>query len=408
MPAWLAAVVAVNFFLQVAVSAARPLTSVRALGLGADNFDLGLIAAAYAGLALLVAVPIGQLIDRWGAPFFIAAGSLLLVAMLLASAVADSTLVLIAIQSGVGLALISANLGMQSTIAARSSQATSASAFGHYSTGAGIGLLVGPALAGVLVELGERIEGGAGTPPQPDLTSPAFLVLAGVAAIATMIAGVLSFAGTKPAPAARQPESAAQSAGRKRLLLAILRQPEVKPVLIASAIFVTTLDLMAIYMPAFGLERGYSIAYVGLLLSIAAAGSIAARLLTGVVTRRLGRTRVMLLSLLVPAAALVFLPLVPPAALPASMAIIGLGLGFGQPTTMAWIASLADADRLAATMGVRISGNRLGQLLVPLVVASAIAVSSLSAAFWTLAALLAGTALLFCRPFAGGRSGGSD
>ena len=180
----------------------------------------------------------------------------------------------------------------------------------------------------------------------------------------------------------------------RSLTRVILGLPEVKPVLIASAVFVTTLDLIAIYMPAYGIAHGYSITYVGALLSIAAGGSIVARVLTGPITAFLGRIWVMRLSLLVPAVGLILLPMLPPLAVAIDMAIIGLGLGFGQPTTMAWIASIAPPDRLAATLGVRISGNRVGQLLIPLLVAAVVA-TSLAGAFWALGAILILSAFMF-------------
>jgi MFS family permease len=393
MPAWLLAVVTVNFLLQVAVSAARPLTSVRALGLGADSLELALLAAGYAVFALVASVPIGRMIDRWGSRLFIVLGSFVLAVMLLLTATANSTIILIAIQSGIGLALINANLGMQSTIGARSSPESSASAFGHYSTGAGIGLLVGPVLAGVLMKITNGTEAGeASAVPDPSTTTVPFLVLACVALIA------LALAQTLPSALARSPKlskSAQKPAGWLGFNAAIFQQPGVAPVLVASAIFVTNLDLLAIYMPAYGLERGYSVPYIGFLLGIAAAGSIVARLLTGAATRAFGRTRILMASLLTPALGFILLPLIPSPFVPLVLAIIGLGLGFGQPTTMSWIASLADAGQLAATLGVRVSGNRIGQLVIPVIVGSVIAVSSLTAGFWTMAALLAGTALLF-------------
>lgn len=394
MPVWLLAVIVVNFVLQVVVSAARPLTSVKALGLGADNFELGLLAAAYASLALLVAVPTGRLIDRHGPYPFIVAGSVLLTLLMGASAFVGSTYLLILIQCAIGLALISANLGMQSSIGSGTDPELRTSAYGHYSTGAGIGLLVGPALTGFLVQVTGADSDIIGVPPSPETTTGAFLALAGVAVLGTVVA----FRARKPRQLRSRDEAAAAAPAKSGITTAILRQPEVKPVLLASAVFIASLDLLAFYLPAYGLERGYSVTYVSILLSISAGGSIVARLLNSRLTGLLGRRRVMVLSLLIPAGGLVLLPFLPSAGLPFDMALIGLGLGFGQPTTMAWIASLADKDRLGATLGLRVSGNRLGQLVIPVVIASAIAATSISAGFWALAALLAGTAAFFARP----------
>ena len=116
MPVWLLSIVGTNFLLQVVASAARPLTSVRALGLGASDFELGLIAAAYASLALIVGVSVGKLIDRFGSQFFIVSGAAFMSLMMLATSFTYATYVLILIQAG-RACLINANLGMRGTIA---------------------------------------------------------------------------------------------------------------------------------------------------------------------------------------------------------------------------------------------------------------------------------------------------
>ena len=293
MPAPLLAVLAVNFILQIAVSAARPLTSVRALALGADGFQLGLLAAAYAALALVIAVPIGRLIDRYGRSVFIVTGCLFVSSMLAATAFTHSTVLLIVIQSGIGLALINANLGMQSTIAAASAPETSATAFGRYSTGTGVGQLTGPALAGLLIGVAGTQAAGAGA-LDPNETNSAFLAFAGIAGIATIVAFVLPASVTRIAAATSEPTTDPPSQASMYRL--VLRHPGVIPVLAASAMFVASSDLLAIYMPAYGVARGYSIVYIGALLSMAAAGSIGARLMTGAAIRMLGRPTLMLVS----------------------------------------------------------------------------------------------------------------
>ncbi len=99
-------------------------------------------------------------------------------------------------------------------------------------------------------------------------------------------------------------------------------------------------------------------------------------------------------SLLIPAAALVACRSFRLVALPPGWQLL-VGSWFRQPTTMSWIAALADVDRLASTLGLRVSGNRVGQLFVPILVGGVIALTSVDAGFWALAALLAATALLF-------------
>jgi MFS family permease len=64
-PAWLVRVLAGVVLTQAALYLARPVTSYRALALGADARAVGLITAAFALVPLVVAVPLGRASDRW-------------------------------------------------------------------------------------------------------------------------------------------------------------------------------------------------------------------------------------------------------------------------------------------------------------------------------------------------------
>jgi MFS family permease len=64
-PAWLVRVLAGVVLTQAALYMARPVTSYRALALGADARAVGLITAAFALVPLVVAVPLGRASDRW-------------------------------------------------------------------------------------------------------------------------------------------------------------------------------------------------------------------------------------------------------------------------------------------------------------------------------------------------------
>jgi MFS family permease len=47
------------------------------------------------------------------------------------------------------------------------------------------------------------------------------------------------------------------------------------------------------------------------------------------------------------------------------MAVGGFGLGIGQPVTMSWVAALAAPGTRATALSVRLMGNRVGQMAVP-------------------------------------------
>jgi sugar phosphate permease len=102
LPAWLARVLAGVVLTQAALYLARPVTSYRALALGADARAVGLVTAAFALVPLVVAVPLGRASDRWR-PGYLLTGGIALGAV---------ACVLLGTASGLwGLALASAVLG---------------------------------------------------------------------------------------------------------------------------------------------------------------------------------------------------------------------------------------------------------------------------------------------------------
>jgi hypothetical protein len=60
VPGWLGRILVVLVLTQAAMFLARPVTSYRALALGADERLIGLITASFAVVPLLVAVPLGR------------------------------------------------------------------------------------------------------------------------------------------------------------------------------------------------------------------------------------------------------------------------------------------------------------------------------------------------------------
>jgi MFS family permease len=52
--------------------------------------------------------------------------------------------------------------------------------------------------------------------------------------------------------------------------------------------------------------------------------------------------------------------------LAAAMLLAGFFWGIGQPLTMSWVTTAADQHNRAAALSVRLAGNRVGQVLVPL------------------------------------------
>jgi MFS family permease len=78
-----------------------------------------------------------------------------------------------------------------------------------------------------------------------------------------------------------------------------------------------------------------------------------------------------------------------PAGLAVLVVLLGLGLGVGQPLTMSWLAEMAPAGLRGRAMSLRLTGNRLGQVLIPSTVGLVAAGVGAAGVLWATAGALA-------------------
>ena len=68
--------------------------------------------------------------------------------------------------------------------------------------------------------------------------------------------------------------------------------------------------------------------------------------------------------------------------------VAGFMSGFGQPLTMALISKRTKADERALAVSARLTGNRLGQFLLPIFAGLLATGAGVGAVFWAMAGLL--------------------
>jgi MFS family permease len=121
-----------------------------------------------------------------------------------------------------------------------------------------------------------------------------------------------------------------------------------------------------IYLPALGTERGIDSNHVGLLLAVRSAASLISRLFYARMIYGVGRAPLTLGSMLVSAAAFAVLAL--PLSLPlmyAVMIVLGFGMGIASTLTLSGVVHLAPAEAYGTALTLRMTGNRIGQVLFP-------------------------------------------
>lgn len=369
---------------QAAVYIVRPTTSYRLLTLGYDARDVGLVAAAYALLPLVAAIPLGRYSDRRHAGSLIAAGCGLEAVACALLAVADTAATLALASTILGLGHLALALGVQDVIARESPPDRHDQHFGLLTAGVSLGQLIGPLIAGVV--LGDR-SGSALT----DATSRAMIVGAGLAGAAALC-GVLAQRHRVAHVVSRPLET------RSGSVRTILATPGVSAGIFASIAVLSAADVFTAYMPVLGEERGITPGVVSVLLAARAASSMAARLGIGRIVALVGRLRLITISAAASGLAFAGIALSSDLALLLALSLVaGFGLGFGQPLSMTLVAQLVPQHARATALSVRITGNRLGQIAAPAAAGLVAGAAGSAAAFWLLAALLASSGVVVRR-----------
>ncbi|MCC6890932.1 MAG: MFS transporter [Hyphomicrobiales bacterium] len=333
---------------HIVISVVRVSTSYRSVELELNVIWLGAISAAFAILPIFVALKVGRFIDRgydvqaaWigGTVTFAACVCLWL------WPISAWHLLFFTIALGTGHMFLMAS---QQMLTLRSASARKReSAFGYFMVAMSIGQGLGPLIVGWV---------GRGTTVAP--TRELFII--GVIAAALCLAFALVLR-RRPRTAKRAEEAPLMP------VLTLLRVPGLLPVLIASVVTVTASDLLIIYLPLLGAERHIDASHIGFLLVTKSVAALIARMFYARMIFAFGRKPLTLGSSLVAAGAFAML-LVP--SLPAmylAAAAVGLGLGIASTLTLSGVAEHSPSHARGTAMSLRITGNRMGLVLMPFV-----------------------------------------
>ena len=372
---------------QFMAFAVRPFLTYQAVALGADTTQIGIVTASFSAVSLVAVLPLGRAVDRYGAVGFVLAGGALLTAVSLLLSRAANIPMLAAFSAALGLGYLAASVGTQTLIAKGEVVERRDSRFATYTLVNSISQLVAPAAAGALV--GETVVTSGGE----FLGGSVYILAAAVgAASCAAVVTLLIRPGSLSSRASSKPSSSRTSFAE------VWRTPSVPVALMASFTSLSSIDLLAAYLPAYGQQIGMSARTVGFLLAAHGLASVVARLTLTRLLGRISRRTLLTWCLALPASGLALLPFtewVPGLFL--IMALTGLGLGLCQPITLGWVAQQVRYDIRGTAMSVRLAGNRLGQTLVPLGVGSMAGFAGLAAAFVAPAVLLVASAALVAR-----------
>ncbi len=372
-----------TFLLQVIVMLLRITMTYQAVAIGLDALWIGLIGSAFGAIPALLALHVGRAIDRLGEPVALAAASVMaLVAAMGLWLATPSALNLLLLSTATGFSQFIGVAG-QHGAAGKTCRERQAASFGHVTLMISLAHMIGPLLFGML----------AGPQAVPE-TAP--VVLAACAASLVLLAGTLLIR-NRP-----QQTPPATHVGMWSTTCSIMKTPGYVPATLASLGLFAAMDLLVLYLPLFGAERGLSPTAVGLLLALRGAASVVSRLFFGRLYRAMPRQRLLVLALLGSGAAIALIPLVASPILMGALAFVaGLGLGIGAPLTLAWIGEIISSGTLGSALSLRLAVNRAGQAVLPVAVGTIVGGLGAGGVIVVIGAALLVSSVLVARPGGG-------
>lgn len=369
------------------VAAFRVIASYDAIALGFTATELGLLAASFAVPPLVVAFPAGRWTDRIGGLRVMVAGDVLIVAAALLPMLVGGAWALLTSAAGMGLGALLSIVGQHAMIGATIPRHDQERVFAALFTANSVGQMIGP-LAGtisgsVLAASGTGLSVEAG-----------YGVAIALAAVGASTLGLFDRDAwrSQPRDVADQPPPALQAIGD------IIAVKGATPILCFTAIIVAIIDMLSIFLPAWGAERQVAPVVIGTLLALRSAASIVVRFGMLQIIALVGRRAILVGSAVLTAVALAALPFADLAFAHVIAIALGLALGLGPPISLAWVSTTMPARIRGSAIGLRILANRSAQAVVPTVIGMASAGSS--GVFLLSAGLIAVTSLLVWRvPF---------
>jgi len=252
--------------------------------------------------------------------------------------------------------------------------------FGNYMVANALGQGLGPYIVG-------WAGGGAKVPPTGLL-----FILSLAAAVLVLIFAL-----------AMRPNRAGRTAADVTAPVAVgglLRTPGLVALIVLGIITVSSQDLIVVYLPVFGTERGIGVADIGMLLTVRAVASVVSRFLYVRIVATVGRQRLMIVSTVIGSLAFALLAMPAPLVVMAiEIAVIGFSIGLATTLTVTGVVMMFDAGARATANSLRMMGNRIGQMVFPVGAGMIAAATSVAGVFVIIAAgLVASAVAVYARP----------
>jgi MFS family permease len=332
---------------------------------------VGVLAATFSVLPALLAYQIGRLSDRYGARwpllFGIGGGGLGIIVPFFFHSI--PALFVAAILNGLAFAFY--NVSLQAVIGQLSAPNERTRNFNNFTLVVSTGNLIAPLAVGFSIDF----YGHANT--------CLYLACVALAPVAMLIARGRAL-----------PKAAAREARAGGNLLATLREPQVRRVMVINSLLQTGFEQFLFYMPVYAHGAGLSASAIGVVMSLYSIGGFMVRMVLERLLKRYSVETVLTAAFFVGAITFALMPFFSNAWMLGLLAFIfGFGMSVGQPITLSLSFSNAKDGRSGELMGLRQSVNHATRIAVPVVFGGLAGLGSF-VVFWASSALLVSGGLI--------------
>jgi MFS family permease len=353
--------------------ASKVLVSLFAIELGASQFGIGVMIAAYSIFPALLALYVGKLTDRLGVRLPMLVGSLGIAVGLLLPWLFPSMAALYASAALIGASMMMANVSAQNLVGSLGAADDRTRNFSNYALVMAIGSFFGPLAGGVSIDYFGHAR--------------SYLYAAALPLVPVLVLVFAREVGRGPRMKTEEEQAV--------LSTSLLANPALRRTLIGSAMAVTGQDLFQFYMPIYGHSVGLSASAIGVVLGMFGVSAFFVRMGLPALVKRWGTDAVFTGSLYVSAVAFTTFPLFTGAVTLSMVALVcGLGMGCAQPVTLMLVFDRAPEGRSGEALGMRVTINQFTHIVVPIMFGSIGSVFGVAPVFAVNALILAGGAWL--------------
>ena len=356
---------ALVLFNMTSVQAGRVLLALYALKLGAQPFAVGMLAAMFSVLPMLLSWQVGKISDRFGSRWplmFGAAGGAcgMLVPYYIPGLPA---LYVAAVMNGLSFAFFAVSL--QNVVGILSEPHNRSLNFSNFSLIVSVTAFIGPLFAGFSIDTSG-----------PTLACLYLVALSLVPVSMLVLWGSSLPQGSRDALPAESIRDMLTGAGLWKVLL-------------TSSLVVTGIALFQFYIPIYGHGIGLSASTIGVVLAMFSAAAFVVRLIMPRLISRFSEGTVLAYAFFLGAASLMLVPFFKSAVVLGLLSFaFGLGMGCGQPITMMLTFSNSTEGHSGEVLGLRITTNHLARMIGPVVFGAIGSAFGIFPMFWINALML--------------------